>query len=197
MAHRRSFTRGISQSQRRKKTWIQLKQLAPSGGEIPGFITTFQSFIPATGPSGNGARAGFIFVTGDGTAEFPLVSNFPEECTILRIRGSLLFPKYITSEPLGTTDVATSFGFGVAAITDLDAQSYPAPGSNADWDGWMFKRQSPVSPVDSAGTIVDVKAMRKIKSGDCFFTMAESVALGTTSTDAQWQYDMRLLILLP
>jgi len=94
MAHRRSSfrARGISDSQRRKKTWTQIKQLV-DGAQIPGFVTNFAIDITSVGVPGIGITEGQFLVEGDGTANFPLKSALPEECTILRIRGSLSFPK--------------------------------------------------------------------------------------------------------
>jgi len=198
MAHgRRPRGRGVSDSQRRKKTWNQIKELSAVGsGQAPGFHTNFELSVTPGAVTGIGVRDGFILATGVGTGVSPIVSSLPEECTILRIRGSLVFPKYIVGAGAGAVDC--SFGMGVSGISDLDSNSYPAPISDADWDGWMFKRAGAVSPVDPTGAIVDVKAMRKIKSGDAFFVQVEAVPESTTSTAALfWQFDLRLLVLLP
>jgi len=200
MAHRRSFGRGrgISQAQRRKKTWIQVKQLVLAGGN-PGFVTGVAIELSSAGVAGAGSRAGFFGLSGDGTAGNPFESTIPAESTILRIRGSLLFPKYFNAGNSDAGNIDVAIGYGVTSISDLNSSSYPAPITDAEWDGWMFRRQGPVGPVDSAGTIVDVKAMRKVESGDVFFVMAETVnGLGNvTPASFLWQLDLRLLVLLP
>jgi len=62
----------------------------------------------------------------------------------------------------------------------------------------MFLRQSAVSPVDSEGTMMDVKAMRKIETGDSLFFAAQSVAGSATGAPlATFVFDARLLMLLP
>ncbi len=199
MAHRRgSFrSRGISDSQRRKKTWGQVKILV-DGAETPGFVTSIGLQVGTGSVAGRGFRDGFFLLSGDGTGASPFSSTIPEESTILRIRGSVSFPKY-TALATGTSNVDTAIGFGVAGISDNISTSYPAPITDADWDGWMFRRASSVSPVDSEGTVVDVKAMRKVKSGDMFFVMVEAVQGLNNVTPAtfDWQVDLRILILLP
>jgi len=200
MAHRRGFRgRGISDSQRRKKTWVSVKLLI-GGGEarVPGFSTGINLSVTPGTLSGEASRDGFILSSGDGTGNDPLVSTLPEESTILRIRGSLDFPTSDGAPAILATDINTSFGFGVTGLTDNNATSYPGPISDADWDGWMFLRQSHLKPVSSDGTVVDVKSMRKLKSGDAFFIMAEGVPLSNMGNVLQeWHFDLRLLLLLP
>ncbi len=198
MVHRTFRGRGISQSQRRKKSWFQIKEVIASSA-TPGFMTvinlTNDLSLVATGES---ARAGFTLADGDGTAGAPFTSSVPEESTILRIRGSLLFPKNVrVGSGAIAGDLSNSIGFGVSSINDLQASSFPGPTSDPDWDGWMFLRSSAVSPVDSMGTVIDVKAMRKIKSGDVFFVMAESTSAGGSPANQSWIMDLRLLLLLP
>lgn len=149
--------------------------------------------------AGGSVQDGFIAADGSGTGADPLVSTIPEESTILRIRGSLLFPNYNIDDPIvAGAAFETCFGMGVAPIKDLDADSYPGPCSEASWDGWMFRRQSSLEDITFEGSIIDVKAMRKVKSGDAFFVMAEMVNISAVGTlDFDWQWDLRLLILLP
>jgi len=198
MAHRAFRGRGISQSQRRKKTWVQLTNLV-SAGVTPGFVTSFGLGVTPSATFGVGVRDGFIGITGDGTGDNPFLSSLPAESTILRVRGSMSFPKYFQSDVSSSLNNDTGFGFGVTGITNLLSSSYPSPISDASWDGWMFKRTSSVGPVDSIGTVIDVKAMRKIQTGDAFFVMAEHVQGqgGTNVVGVNWQFDLRLLILLP
>ncbi len=197
----RSFRgRGISQAQRRKKTWVQLEVLVGAGTASPG--RTGALGLDVTTPSVNGTtnRDGFIAMTGDGSGAAPFASLLPDESTILRIRGSLVFPKNGAStvgfDPLETQFV---FGVGVTGISDLNSDSYPGPISDADWDGWMFLRQSALGPADSNATLVDIKAMRKIQSGDALFVMAEGAANlnAGQSISGSWQFDLRVLLLLP
>jgi len=63
----------------------------------------------------------------------------------------------------------------------------------------MFRRQSSVSPLDSEGTNVDVKSMRKIQDGEAFFVSTEVVRGQAVVSEVfhTWIYDLRLLVLLP
>jgi len=193
----RSFRRGISQSQRRKKSWVQMKLTISTGAQNPGFATSIALETAAPPSAGTAERDGLVAVSGDGSGTDPFVSTLPEECTILRIRGSLLFPENTIQRVPAAGDASHNFGFGVTAITDLDPSSYPGPCSKPDWDGWMFLRQSALKPIDAAATVLDVKAMRKIKTGDAFFVMAESVLQVGPGVVQSWIFDLRLLLLLP
>jgi len=206
MAHRRggSFRRGgISDSQRRKKTWISAKAAtAAVGGGDASFMTALQITLPAP-LAGLGDRVfGGIALFQDptGLPEGGEVSTLPEESTILRARGSLLFPKSDPTsgvEPL-TIDQQSAFGIGVTDVRSLSAGVFPTPIIDSDWDGWMFLRQSTVLPVDAIGTVVDIKSMRKIMSGDALFFAAETInGASTGGTATSWTFDMRFLILLP
>ncbi len=195
MAHRRSAIRRPNQTQRRKKTWISIKQLTAVGVN-PGILTTLELTVTSPGVLGQASRAMFLVAGGDNTGGNPLTSTLPEESTILRIRGSLLFPKTTLTGSLVDTEMA--FGVGVTGTSSATSSgSYPAPITDSDWDGWMFRRQSAVSPVDSIGTVVDIKAMRKIQSGEALFFMAEAVDGGSTADVGTWIFDMRVLLLLP
>ncbi len=199
MARSRSFRgRGISQTQRRKKTWVSTVIAAGGAANSPGFNSTVGINIAPNLTPGNNSTAGLILMSGDGTQASPFVGGLPSESTILRMRGSLSFPKN-TYDAAGLVNNQFAIGYGVSGISDLNADSYPTPISHADWDGWMFLRQSAINPVDSQGTMVDVKAMRKVQDGDVFFISAETVAGdGTPSaTNQQWLLDLRILLLLP
>ncbi len=199
MAHRRTRSRGISQTQRRKKTWLQLRTVIGVGDQTPGFQTSFGLGVDTPGSFGSSDRDGFFAATGDGTGAAPFQSSLPEESTILRVRGSLQFPKTEVTGGGGTFGIANqaAFGFGVAPLTDNFNSSYPGPITDADWDGWMFLRQSTLPPVEANSGIVDVKAMRKLRSGDTFFVMAEGLQIAATTVPFEWAFDLRLLILLP
>ncbi len=201
MAHRRgSFRRGgISDSQRRKKTWSQVK--VSSGGTQSGtslFVTSIRMTTAATSATSGATTADLIAaidegIVGNGDEQ----STLPDECTLLRARGSLLFPKNVPGTGSLTAD-NYAWGFGVTDIRSLVNGQSPGPIVDADWDGWMFLRQSAVSPVDSEGTMVDVKAMRKIQTGDALFFAAQAVNGSSAITpQGDWQFDMRFLILLP
>ncbi len=203
MAHRRGFRgRGISESQRRKKTWISAK-VALSAGGVAG-RSSFMTGLEITTPSGAGAigdtqKAGFALVSDPDLTVGEEVSTLPEESTVLRARGSLLFPKNeIGGSDPGAQATEYAFGFGVTDVRSLVDGSFPGPIVDSDWDGWMFLRQSTLTPVDSNATMVDVKAMRKIQTGDALFFAAEQVS-GTTSISPAglFAFDMRFLILLP
>jgi len=204
MAHRRFRGRGISDSQRRKKAWIGLKQLVPGtpGSGDGSFTTSIKLTTPigsgSTAP-GNFSSAIAAFISDPDPQIGEEASTLPEECTILRARGSLLFPKTVPGTVANQIDIQHSFGFGVTDIRSIASGIAPGPILDVDWDGWMFLRQSTVAPVDSVGSAVDVKAMRKIKTGDAFFVAATAmdVAGGAFVPTADWIFDLRLLILLP
>lgn len=201
MARRGFRPRGISESQRRKKSWITVKTLIPgaAGGSAVLFTTSIEMEIAATTAS-PGANSQDIF----GLVSDALVeqgeeeSTLPEECTILRARGSLQFSKNTGFGAAGSVEDQYNWGFGVTDIRGITQGVVPLPVTDGDWDGWMFLRQSASPPLDSEGTIVDVKVMRKIKTGDALFFAAQSVNGGSTATPiGQWIFDMRLLILFP
>ncbi len=202
MAHRRSFGRGrgISETQRRKKAWFSVK--FPIAAQVLDslFQTSIRMVTPATTASAGSTTLDVLGAVdaGSGTDEGDEFSTLPEECTILRARGSLLFPK--NTAGAGATDVADqyAFGFGVTDIRTIVNATVPGPIVDTDWDGWMFLRQSALPPVEANSGIVDVKAMRKIKTGDAFFLAAQAVNGNASVTPlGQFQFDLRLLILLP
>jgi len=205
MAHRRGGFRGrgISESQRRKKAWIGVKKGLSTGSGLAAFGTSIISETPATAAAaGAHEETSFILVEDPGLADGDESSTLPDECTILRARGSLLFPNNSGVEGVGAganlnTD-QYGFGFGVTDIRSLSSGVQPGPILDVDWDGWMFLRQSALKPADANATFVDVKAMRKIKTGDAFFFSMQSVSADGVSTPAGvFVYDLRLLILLP
>ncbi len=205
MAHRRSFrgrSAGISDSQRRKKTWLAAKIGFPVTAGRAVFGTALRMFTSATGAVAGDIENSLLASIAPGdVGEGDEVSTFPDECTILRTRGSLLFPKWdITGSATvpGAIVGQYAFGIGVTDIRTLSQGISPGPIVDADWDGWMFLRQSAISPVDSEGTIVDIKSMRKIKSGDALFIAAQAVAGDNVSVSAgAWEFDLRFLVLLP
>ncbi len=201
MAHRRgSSRRGISESQRRKKAWIGVKfATSGPGGSQALFMTSIRMATAATSANDGAIEDDlFILVSDPTTSVGDEVSTLPEECTILRARGSLIFPK---NEPgAGASNIGSnySFGFGVTDIRSLTNASAPGPITDVDWDGWMFLRQSAASVQSAFGSVVDVKAMRKIKTGDALFFAAQAVSGDSVVTPAgDWMFDMRLLVLLP
>ncbi len=204
MAHRRGGFRGrgISESQRRKKAWVSVKTaLGAVAQDNALFQTSINITTAAAGTAtGTHTEASLILVSDTEPGVGEEASTLPEECTILRSRGSLTFPKNNIADgsPVGSILEQYVFGFGILDIRSLTQGIFPGPIIDSDWDGWMFLRQSGVAPVDSEGTVVDVKAMRKIKTGDALFFAAQHVhGGGTASTAKVFNFDMRLLILLP
>ncbi len=201
MAHRRPRGRGISESQRRKKTWISVKT------QIPGTTTDSESlFVTANkletattgGSPGAVASSVFALISDQFSGLGDEASTLPEECTILRARGSLVFPQ--SSPGAGPiVEGQYAFGMGVTDIRGLTGASTPGPIVDSDWDGWMFLRQSSIGPLTFASAEVDIKAMRKIKTGDALFFAAQAVNGNDVAALAggEWVFDMRLLILLP
>jgi len=99
------------------------------------------------------------------------------------------------------TDFAT-FAFGIGIVSDEAAEALavpnPATATGYDWDGWMFLRNSNQIPVDVQGTIIDVKAMRKWKSGDSIvFVAGSSAGSGGGQVGQPFEFSLRGLFLLP
>ena len=156
MAHRRGSFRGRSgsDSQRRKRLWADLNvNFDPLTEDVA--MTELTPSDVVAGPGGSVAVAGFP------SSGAPALL----ESTILRIRGYFDPPKS-TSSGAGGQD---SFAFGIGLVSEdafnAAAVPNPASGSGLDWDGWMFLRSSTQVPLDSVGTNLDVKAMRKWESG--------------------------------
>jgi len=188
MAHRRGTFgrgRGISQSQRRKKMWVNVNAslVDAAGGDL---------FIPALSPA---ASLTSVFLPSSLNESF-------RESTILRIRGYVDMPK---STPTALA-LTTVFAFGIGIVSDeaaglgsTGAVPNPATITGQDWDGWMFLRTSSQIALDITGTVVDIKAMRKWKSGDslifAFGSFTDDPA--GTPTSASCLHNFRVLILLP
>jgi len=179
MARRASFRgRGISQSQRRKKAWSALSGPAV-GQDLTGqgpFTPTLNYQIAAgtTDAFGLGADA-LAFTVESGQLE----GDIPQEATILRIRGSLILNKNVTdvgnTPPISDQGIDTfAFGIGVmeTGATRLGAFPNPATPDGSDWDGWMFYRSINSAVLDAEGSIIDVKAMRKVQSGQTLIMVA-------------------------
>jgi len=129
---------------------------------------------------------------------FPSQSGFLES-TILRIRGTLAVPKSTYSTGLALSE---NFTFGIGIVSDDAALALavpnPATATGYDWDGWMFLRSHSTTPVDPAGEIVDIKAMRIWKSGDSIvfvagFSTDDPALVGGGS----FTFSLRGLFLLP
>ncbi len=204
MSHsRRGFRgRGISDSQRRKKTWISTKVAV--GGAVPGDAlgqtAIFMQTVATGAAVGAHSESAFVLVSPGTTADGDESSSLGEEITILRARGSLVYPPNSTGQGTltGTVTDQYAWGFGVTDVRSLVKNVFPGPIIDSDWDGWMFLRQSASAPIDAAGTIVDVKSMRKIESGDALFFAAQAVSGDAVVTPgAAFVFDMRFLILLP
>jgi len=183
MAHRRgSFRgRGISESQRRKKLWSPFFAPATSVdfGSV-GDISNTLHFGVTTGPlltSPTGQAFAYAFDAGD-------LQGIQPESTLMRIRGSLLMPKNVVQP----TEIETfAFGIGVMETGAAQQAAFPNPATpeGSRWDGWMFYRSTEVSAVDSEGTVVDVKSMRKIQSGySLIIVMGSSVSTFTSGAAA-------------
>jgi len=129
--------------------------------------------------------------------QFPSQAGF-QESTILRIRGNLDVPKS-SYDPVFFVDI---FCFGIGIVSDVSAEALavpnPATATGYDWDGWLFLRQSNQSTVESQATIVDVKAMRKWKSGDSIVLVAGMSTSNPAGNAALgFGFSLRGLFLLP
>jgi len=197
MAHRRSFGRGrgISSSQRRKKTWLPFTAPCTIDGILFGDDSLVVSFQAVSGPllsSPQEQTVGF----------FSLVDEFPEESTILRIRGSLELPK---NSVAGNECITHAVGIGVMERTaaELGAVPNPASPAGASWDGWMFYRSTMLPPVEAESSLFDVKSMRKVQGGYAVIVVAGSYAATDVIADPvnapaiDAKLVARALILLP
>ncbi len=199
MAHRGSFRgRGISKSQRRKKSWEGFNVLTVDDDNV-GSVLTAQMNFAETGSIQNTnpvqLSTGFAFAAGQTAGEIR------PESTLIRIRGSLNMVKNAIS---GVTNTVVAFGIGVMETGAVFAGAFPNPASPAgrDWDGWMFYRSIQTSILDAEASIVDVKSMRIIQSGySLFFAMGEykstsdDTTLSTANTSGE--FSGRGLFLLP
>jgi len=186
MANRSRSTfrgRGISDTQRRKKAWIDMNTQSASGNDISGSLLTPPDLV----------------VQGDSVEilQFPSQAGFLES-TILRIRGNLEVPKSI----YGVGGVFTVFAFGIGIVSDdaavASAVPNPATATGYDWDGWMFLRQSNQAAVDVTGTMLDIKSMRKWKSGDSIVLVAGMATnQGGGEIGQPFGFSIRGLFLLP
>ena len=184
MAHRRGSFRGrsvgISQSQRRKKSW---SAFAEAGNIYAGVRLVVPA--PGAGPSSSLFVQGITSKNGAGFVEG----------TVIRIRGSIEVPK----SDLGIPEQTVAFGIGF--VTDeafaVSAVPNPATAVGADWDGWMFYRAQLQGSLDANAGIFDVKSMRKWQDGMTFALVAGIATEGAGSGAAQVSVIARALILLP
>jgi len=156
---RSTFRRGISETQRRKKQWIDMNLGPALGFDLSG---------GALQPPDQVAMEPTVSVL-----QFPSQPGFTES-TILRIRGNITVPKSTYAVAGGGSSIIFAFGIGLVSDVSAEALAVPNPATAVgyDWDGWLFIRQSSVIAVDPVGEIVDVKAMRKWKSGDSIVFVA-------------------------
>jgi len=191
MAHRRGSFRGrggISESQRRKKDWVNMNPAVALGEDL----------------AGGALKPADLVAPGDSTAilAFPSLLNPTfAESTVLRIRGYLEVPKSLVSSVLGSATTVYAFGIGIVtdqAASVVGAVPNPATVSGQDWDGWMFLRSSNQALVDVTGTIVDIKAMRKWQSGDALvFVAGMATSLPAGDLGLIFSFNFRTLLLLP
>jgi len=190
MAHRRggSFRGrgGISESQRRKKTWVAFS--------IGSNVSNGMSIFTGSTAGVAGSSLGLIVFQADLTAGFT-------ESTLMRVRGSVLIPKSVPSAAVGATGDEV-YGFGIAMVADeaaaVGAVPNPASAEGVNWDGWMFIRSNVVTAVDAEGTILDSKAMRKFGGGQSLvFVAGVSTDDPAGSSGLQVEFVGRGLFLLP
>jgi len=200
MAHRRgTFRRGISDSQRRKKTWeaftsVTTDALGSSPSGIPSPTLNFETVLAVAAPPPQENAFAYTFPTEAGSID--------PESTIMRIRGSLNMEK---NSIVGVNNQVFAFGIAVLESTNLLAPAKfpnPANSEGAAWDGWMFYRSINSSIVDANATVVDVKAMRKVQSGYSLVFIAGSYASTSHDSDTaagaiNVQFTSRGLFLLP
>jgi len=146
-----------------------------------------------------------IVAPGDTTATLVFPSTLTSalvESTILRIRGNITVPKsdYGSGAALGVTTIR-AFGIGIVseqAASVIGAVPNPATTTGYDWDGWMFVRQGASTALEPNAEIVDIKAMRKWKSGDAIvFVAGLATDLPAGTGGADFFFSLRGLFLLP
>jgi len=201
MAHaRRSFRgRGISDSQRRKKSWVQITgPLVNINGvaadpdiQTPNLVLDLPQTLATTNPEGQSI----------GLFSDPTLDKVPPESTILRVRGSLNLPKN-TVESIENHNFAFGIGVMEATAAALGAFPNPATPEGGAWDGWMFYRSQQQGALDANAGIFDVKSMRKVQSGSSIVVVFGeywgTTDLSLASADGgQATFNMRALILLP
>jgi len=180
---RSTFRRGISETQRRKKAWIDMNVAQAFGEDQSG-----------------GALVPPLQAVGEPTVailQFPSQAGFFES-TILRIRGTLSVPKSLYGTTASDSQISA---FGIGIVSDAAAAALavpnPATATGYDWDGWLFLRQASTVSVDPASEVVDVKAMRKWKSGDSIVFVAGFSDLGGPTQPLPFTFSLRGLFLLP
>jgi len=155
MAHRRgSFRRGVSDSQKRRKTWIPL--LADTTGPFFGQLTA---------PAAAGSTKDIFFGS---------FAPGLQESTILRTRAEFTFDPKAVSSILSEGAV---FAVGMGIITNEAAAAGPAAVPNpagttgAFWDGWFVHETYSWNTLLATGfvenrhQVIDSKAMRKVPTG--------------------------------
>jgi len=186
MAHRRgSFRgRGISESQRRKKTWAGFGIAG-----IPNYGIELRLGVPGAAPLDAVVLAQFSSATS---------SKFVEG-TLIRLRGSVDVPKSTAGDT--TTSITVAFGIGFITDEAAAAVSVPNPATpeGASWDGWMFHRTGAQGNLDANSGVVDSKSMRKWNDGQSLVFVAgmSLPSLSTVATVQIVQVFLRGLILLP
>jgi len=191
---------GISPSQRRKKSWVQVTgPTIDSAGQVDATIQTPNINIPvaAVGPGPAGVGQG----SSSGLFSDPVLDKVPAESTILRIRGSVNLPKNLVGVG-SVTNFAIGIGVMEAGAAALGAFPNPATPDGGAWDGWMFYRSQQAGALDANATIFDVKSMRKVQSGSAIIIVvgtfvSRSDSQGASTQIFQVQLNLRALILLP
>jgi len=181
---RSTFRRGSSETQRRKKLWQDMNPSFAVGADLSGGTMSPTDLV------GPGESVDVL--------QFFSQPGFLES-TILRIRGSLSVPKstYVTNQ---NNNEIRAFGIGIVSDEAAEALAVPNPAtaSGLSWDGWLFVRQSSTVSLDPASEIVDVKAMRKWKSGDSIVFVAGFATLaGSGGAGGVFSMSLRGLFLLP
>jgi len=179
---RSNFRRGISETQRRKKTW---EGIGLAGADEIG-VTQFVG-----SPSIGSPTLSIVSLTSQDAGSLV-------EGTLLRLRGSLILPKSIPGSAAAASVVAFGIGFVTDDAGNAAAVPNPATTIGADWDGWLFYRSNVAAALDANATILDSKAMRKWGSG---MSLALIVGAATSSASPPGTQEVssiiRALFLLP
>ncbi len=190
MAHRRGSFRGrsgISDAQRRKKSW--------TGFGVENNVET--GLTISTGDTGGvaGSSLGLLIVSSANGAGLGFL-----EGTLIRMRGSVEIPKSTTPGFGGNSGTTVAVGIGFASDEAALAGAVPNPAESlgADWDGWMFYRSQMQGNLDANSGVMDVKSMRKWQSGNSLIIVAGvSTSLVAGASDQTISMLIRGLFLLP
>jgi len=126
--------RGVSDAQRRKKSWLNITgpavfNASDNGEQTPNMSLAIDSVTPVTSSLGRS-----VGLFSDSTLD-----RLPAESTLLRLRGSVNLPKNSNAAD-NVENHAIGIGILEAGAAALGAFPNPATPEGGAWDGWMWFR---------------------------------------------------------